>query len=81
MRVKKKICCDCGKVLTKDEIALSQKLIDLDTEDFYCLPCMAEYIGCSEDDLLIKIREFKEQGKKLIFYQPELSFLFALLAG
>lgn len=34
MRVKKKVCCDCGKVLTKDEIALSQKLIDLDTEDF-----------------------------------------------
>lgn len=62
MRVKKKICCDCGKVLTKDDIALSQKLIDLDTEDFYCLPCMAEYIGCSEDDLHIKIREFKEQG-------------------
>jgi len=43
-------------------VALSQKLIDLDTEDFYCLPCMAEYIGCSEDDLHIKIREFKEQG-------------------
>ena len=62
MRVKKKICCDCGKVLTKDEIALSQKLIDLDTEDFYRLPCMAEYIGCSKDDLHIKIREFKEQG-------------------
>ena len=62
MRVKKKVCCDCGKVLTKDEIALSQKLIDLDTEDFYCLPCMAEYIGWSEDDLHIKIREFKEQG-------------------
>ena len=40
MRVKKKVCCDCGKVLAKDEIALSQKLIDLDTEDFYCLPCM-----------------------------------------
>ena len=79
MRVKKKVCCDCGKVLTKDEIALSQKLIDLDTEDFYCLPCMAEYIGCSEDDLHIKIREFKEQGspKKRIFFQPEHSFLYA----
>ena len=25
MRVKKKVCCDCGKVLTKDEIALSQQ--------------------------------------------------------
>ena len=57
-----KVCCDCGKSLKKDEIALSKKLIDIDTEDFYCLPCMAEYFGCDEDELKIKIREFKEQG-------------------
>ena len=50
MRVKKKVCCDCGKVLTKDEIALSQKLIDLDTEDFYCLPCMAEFENSKNRD-------------------------------
>ncbi len=60
--MKKKTCCDCGKALKKDEIALTQKLIDPDAEEFYCLPCMAEYIGCSEDDLQIKIQEFKEQG-------------------
>lgn len=58
----KKICCNCGKPLKKDEIALSKKLIDADTEDFYCLSCMAEYSGCDEEDLKIKIREFKEQG-------------------
>lgn len=58
----KKNCFDCGKLLKKDEVALSKKLIDIDTEEFYCLPCMAEYIGCSEEDLMIKIREFKEQG-------------------
>jgi len=58
----KKACCVCGKPLKKDEIALSKKLIDVDTEDFYCLPCMAEYFGCNEDDLKIKIKEFKEQG-------------------
>lgn len=44
------------------EIALSKKLIDIDTEDFYCLHCMAEYFGCDEEDLKIKISEFKEQG-------------------
>lgn len=55
-------CCECGRQLTKDEIALSKKLLDIDTEDFYCLPCMAEYIGCEEGDLEIKIEEFKEQG-------------------
>ena len=58
----KKICCDCGKAVKKDEIALAWKLIDEDTEEFYCLPCMAEYFGCDEEDLKIKIREFKEQG-------------------
>lgn len=60
--MKKKTCCECGRALKKDEIALSRKLIDVDTEDYYCLPCMAEYLGCEEEDLIIKIKEFKEQG-------------------
>ena len=60
--MKKKICCDCGKTVKKDEVALTQKLIDPDAEEFYCLPCMAEYIGCTEEDLKVKIQEFKEQG-------------------
>lgn len=60
--MKKKTCCECGSALKKDEIALSRKLIDVDTEDYYCLPCMAEYLGCEEEDLFIKIKEFKEQG-------------------
>lgn len=58
----KKTCSDCGKALKKDEIALSQKLIDVDTEEYYCLSCMANNFGCSVDDLKIKIEEFKEQG-------------------
>lgn len=60
--MKKKTCCDCGKSVKKDEIALTQKLIDPDAVEFYCLTCMAEYIGCSEEDLHVKIQEFKEQG-------------------
>ena len=60
--MKKRVCCDCGNALKKDEVALSQKLIDLDTEEFYCLPCMAEHFGYEEEDLRIKIKEFKEQG-------------------
>ena len=60
--MKKIKCCDCGKLLKKDEIALSQKLIDLDTEEFFCLNCMANNFGCSISDLEIKISEFKEQG-------------------
>ena len=59
---RKKICCECGKSLKKDEMALTKKLIDVDTEEFYCLDCLAEYIGCSVQDLKEKIQEFKEQG-------------------
>jgi biotin operon repressor len=59
---RKKVCCDCGKALKKDEVALTKKLIDLDTEEFYCIDCLAEYIGCAVSDLEIKIQEFKEQG-------------------
>lgn len=60
--MKKNVCCDCGKSLKKDEIALTRKLIDPDTEEFYCLDCMADYIGCTVEDLQDKIVEFKEQG-------------------
>ena len=59
---KKAICSDCGKAITKDEKALSMKLIDPETEEFYCLSCMADNFGCTEEDLRIKIQEFKEQG-------------------
>ena len=60
--MRKVLCCDCGKAVKKEEIALAKKLIDVDTEEFYCLPCMAAYFGCEEDELKIKIKEFKEQG-------------------
>ena len=59
---KKRCCCECGIALKKDERALSQKLLGTDTEDFYCLPCLAEYLECDTEDLKIKIREFKEAG-------------------
>ena len=59
---KTKKCIDCEKTITKDEEALSRKLIDPDTEELYCLSCMSDICGCTVDDLKIKIQEFKEQG-------------------
>lgn len=62
MARKRKTCCACSRPLTKEEVALTQKLIDLDTDTFYCLDCLAEYIGCTVEDLQSKISEFQEQG-------------------
>ena len=62
---KKILCCECGKALVKDEAALCKKLLGTDTEEFYCLDCMAEYLECTKFDLEVKIQEFKEQGCSL----------------
>lgn len=59
---KKKPCCECERLLTKDEVALSKKLLGLSIEDFYCIDCLAEYMECTTVDLRVKIQEFKEQG-------------------
>ena len=59
---KRVVCCECGNGLKKDEVALSKKLLGVETEDFYCLDCLADYLECSRTDLEIKIQEFKEQG-------------------
>ena len=54
---KKKTCCECGKSLTKDEVALTRKLTDVDTDEFYCLTCFAEYLGCEKEDLKVMQQE------------------------
>lgn len=59
---KKLKCVDCGKALTKNEVALCKKIEGKETRDFMCLKCHAEFIGCSIEDLKVKIAEFKEQG-------------------
>lgn len=61
-----KKCYVCGKTpLSKNEVGLTKKLIDKKTQQFYCLPCLAEYLEVTEEELLAKIEEFKNEGCKL----------------
>ena len=56
-------CCVCGRApISKDEIALTKKLIDRNAEAFPCLSCLAKSLEVDEEELLAKIREFKEKG-------------------
>ncbi len=63
MRVK---CVICGKEnLNKDTIGINKKLLGEKISDFYCMDCLADYLGCNVQELLDKIQEFKEEGCKL----------------
>lgn len=59
-------CVICGKeYLEKDTIGINKKLLGEDVSNFYCMDCLAEYLGCTVRELLDKIEEFKEEGCKL----------------
>ena len=51
--------------LTKNTIGINKKLISGNMESFYCMDCLADYLGCEVQDILDKIEEFKEEGCKL----------------
>lgn len=56
-------CYVCGKEnLSKDEIGITKKLIGKKTKTYYCLSCLAEYLEVTEEELLDKIEEFKDEG-------------------
>ncbi len=58
-----KTCYVCGKTpLSRDEVGLTKKLIDKQSEIFYCIPCLADYLEVTPEELLAKIEEFKEEG-------------------
>jgi hypothetical protein len=59
-------CYICGKEsLTRNEIGLNKKLIGQNVKKIHCLCCLAEYLEVTEEELLAKVEEFKEQGCKL----------------
>lgn len=67
MRKARKVSCvSCGKeALEKNEIGINKKLLGEQIESFYCMDCLADYLGVSVQDILDKIEEFKDQGCKL----------------
>ena len=60
--VDKPKCVRCGTPVTKDEAALTRKLINRGTKEFFCLACLAEHFQVSEEALRQKICEFREMG-------------------
>ena len=56
-------CFACGKKeLDKDTIGINKKILGKEIKSFYCVDCLADYLGCTVKDLLEKIEEFKDEG-------------------
>lgn len=58
----KLVCRYCKSKVLKNVAALNTKLLGRKIDKYMCLSCLAEFLDCTEDDLLVKIEEFKEQG-------------------
>ena len=62
----KNTCIACGTAITdKDTIGINKKLLGKKAKNLYCMPCLANYLGTTVEDLNEKIKEFKEEGCKL----------------
>ena len=62
-KLNERVCYVCNKApLSKNEIGLVKKLIDKKSDKFYCLCCLAETLEVTEEELLEKIEEFKDEG-------------------
>ena len=56
-------CVFCGSSpLNKDIVGINKKLLGADICNFYCIICLADYLGCTVEELLEKIEEFKAEG-------------------
>ena len=55
-------CASCCRPLTKDEIALTRKLVNRGATVFFCLSCLAKHFEVPETVLHQKIHEFREMG-------------------
>ena len=59
---REKFCRECGNLLSKDEVGLTKKLLDMKAKDFFCFSCLAEYLEVEEEFLREKVEEFKNEG-------------------
>lgn len=55
-------CTACSRPLTADEVAVTKKLINRGATEFYCVDCLASRFEVQPEDILDRIRHFREMG-------------------
>ena len=65
------LCKSCGRALTKDEIAVTKKLVNRGAREFYCVSCLARRFEVTEADIEERIAYFKRTGCTLFTVKQE----------
>lgn len=67
MKAKLKQCQYCGEAVSRDALGLCKKLFVRESKQslFSCLPCIADRLECTIEDLEEKIEDFRREGCKL----------------
>jgi len=55
-------CKKCGRELKREDTGLTRKLISRGATEFYCIPCLAEYFGTTEENCHAMIKRFRADG-------------------
>lgn len=55
-------CIQCNKSLDRDEIAVYLRLVNRGAKEYLCIPCLAAYFKCSEENIRVRIEGFKAMG-------------------
>ena len=56
------LCVSCGRAVTRDEKALTRKLINRGAAECYCLTCLARRFRVSEAQLREMAEAFRRAG-------------------
>ena len=56
------LCVGCGRRLTRDEIAVTKKLVNRGATSFLCVPCLARRFEVTEADIRERIAYFRSTG-------------------
>ena len=59
------ICRECGRPLTGDEIAITRKMVNRASEEFYCADCLAREFRITTEDVKRLIERFRAAGCSL----------------
>lgn len=62
-----KTCFKCGASLGSDDIAIYQKLVTRNAQEFLCIDCLADYYKTTREAIQERIDYYRKSGNCTLF--------------